>query len=89
MAVRKQKLRQRIAAQPSNSATAMGDAHPAIPGTPMVMPVSQVVIGPPYAGAVTAGYAEFSPLFLAGDRGPAVAGTGPGRWDQLRAAGRP
>jgi hypothetical protein len=89
MAVRKQKLRQRIAAQPSNSATAMGDAHPAVPGTPMAMPLSQVVVGPPYSGAVSVGYAEFAPLFLTGDQGGAVPGTGPGRWDQLRAAGRP
>jgi hypothetical protein len=89
MAVRKQKLRQRIAAQPSNAATAMGNQHPAIPSTPMAMPVAQVVVGPPYAGTVSVGYAEFAPLYLAGDRGAAVPGTGPGRWDQLRAAGRP
>ena len=89
MAVRKQKLSHRIAAQPSNEATAMGDSHPAIPGTPMSMPISQVVVGPPYAGTVTVGYSEYAPLYLTGDQGGAVPGTGPGRWDQLRAAGRP
>ena len=89
MAVRKQKLSHRIAAQSSNSATAMGDSHPAVPNTPMSMPISQVVVGPPYAGTVTVGYSEYAPLYLTGDQGGAVPGTGPGRWDQLRAAGRP
>lgn len=92
MAVRKQRLSHRIAAQPSNSATAMGEGHPSVAGmggVPMTMPISQVVVGPPYAGTVTVGYSEYAPLYLTGDQGGAVPGTGPGRWDQLRAAGRP
>ena len=55
----------------------------------MSMPISQVVVGPPYAGTVTVGYSEYAPLYLTGDQGGAVPGTGPGHWDQLRAAGRP
>jgi len=88
MAIRKQKLRDRVAAQPGNMTAAMGSMHPAVPGTPMALPLAQVVTAPANAGGyVNLGYTEMTPLWTAD--GAAVPGSGPGTWDQLRAAGRP
>ena len=91
MAVRKQRLHHRIAAQHQNSAAAMENAHPAVssvPATPMDMPLSMVVTAPDPSGQyATIAYHEAVPLFTAD--GAVVPGVPPGSWGQLHAAGRP
>lgn len=105
MAIRKQKLRHRIfggmnfgapatyaapaggnGPWPQAPAAAMGSGHPDPMGA-MTAPVSVVTVAPWTQGYVTLGMSELVPLFTAD--GAAVPGTGPGQWDQLKAAGRP
>lgn len=90
MAIRKQRLAHRVATQAQDSTAAMTGGHPAVPGTPMMMPLAEVVVVAAPGGQYTVGYQEYSPLFTPGDwSGGMIPATGPGRWDQLRAAGRP
>jgi hypothetical protein len=90
MAFRKQRLKQRITAQSTNSSVAAAGGHPPVPGTPMEMPLAQVVVGMAPGGQYSVGYQEYSPLYTPGDwTGGAIPQTAPGQWDQLRAAGRP
>lgn len=54
--------------------------------TPMLMPISTVVVSAAQGQYVTLGSMEYSPLFTTdGAMVPAIA---PGRWGQLVAAGR-
>lgn len=89
MAIRKQKLRHRIAQVGTVNAQAMGDYHPAGgPGTVMEMPVAQVLITPAdQSGYSAVAYREIQPIW--GPMGEAIPAVSPGQWGQLRAAGRP
>lgn len=61
----------------------------ASPPAVSVMPLAEVLVypSPSQAGYVTVAYRGLSPIFTAD--GAAVPGRAPGRWAQLRAAGRP
>jgi len=59
----------------------------ASPPAVMQMPLAQVIIQPADSQYVTIGMQELTPIWTAD--GAAIPGTAPGRWDQLRAAGRP
>jgi len=88
MAIRKQRLRHRIAAMGSQPAAVAASYHPAgTSQTPMVMPISAVVVSAARGQYVTLGSMEFSPLFTAD--GAVIPAVAPGRWGQLAAAGRP
>ena len=56
-------------------------------GTPMIMPVQTVTVQPTSSQYVTVGSSEYTPIYA--PDGETVPGTAPGRWDQLRQAGRP
>ena len=63
-----------------------GQASPG--GTPMVMPMSQVLVYPqPGGDYMTLAYRGLRPVFTAD--GAAIPASAPGRWGQLAAAGRP
>jgi hypothetical protein len=63
-----------------------GQASPG--GTPMVMPMAQVLVFPePGGDYATIGYRGLRPVFTTD--GAAVPASAPGRWGQLAAAGRP
>jgi hypothetical protein len=72
-------------------------SHPAVatpnggsmasPPSVMVMPLAAVVIGPVQGEYVTLGAQDLTPIFT--PDGAAIPATAPGRWVQLRAAGRP
>lgn len=64
--------------------TAGGQASP--PAV-MVMPMSLVTVQPASSQYVSAGMQDMAPLWTAD--GAAIPATAPGRWGQLRAAGRP
>jgi hypothetical protein len=99
MTARRQTLRNRIINQPAASRgisrapaaapAAAGGGHPAVPGTPMLLPVAAVYTYPtpgnPYY--VRLGLRDMQPI-IAPD-GRIIAATGPGQWGQLRQAGRP
>jgi hypothetical protein len=72
------------AAQP---VTAPVTGSAASPPAVMQMPLAQVIIQPTSSQYVTVGAQELVPIWTTD--GAAVPGTAPGRWDQLRAAGRP
>jgi hypothetical protein len=55
--------------------------------TPMLMPVSTVVVSAAQGQYVTLGSMEYSPLFTTD--GAVIPAVAPGRWGQLAAAGRP
>lgn len=76
-------LKRRLAGVESNQAAAMGSYHPAasIPGG-MTMPMTLTIVT-----ADTVQVHECAPLY-AGPLGAPVPATAPGRWFQLRAAGR-
>ena len=59
----------------------------ASPPGPQVMPLQAVVVGPVLSQYVTLGAVDLVPLVTAD--GAMVPATAPGRWNQLRAAGRP
>ena len=59
----------------------------ASPQAIMVMPVSRVTVGPTVSPYVTLGMDELVPIWSAD--GAAIPATAPGRWAQLKAAGRP
>ena len=85
---RRQKLHHRIKAQAANANGAMGGAHPyGTADTPMLMPLVAVTTSASAGGAeITSAVQDLVPLVTAD--GAVVPATGPGRWDQLRAAGR-
>ena len=57
-------------------------------GTPMVMPLAQVLVYPHPGGTYsTLGYRGLAPVYT--PDGAAVPASQPGRWGQLAAAGRP
>lgn len=92
MAIKKQKLRDRVANVGTVNTQAMGTFHPVgTEATPMVMPLAVVAVTPPsssYGGnyaAVT--YTDATTMW--GPNGEPIAATTPGSWGQLRAAGRP
>jgi hypothetical protein len=88
MAIRKQRLRHRIAAMGGQQAAVAAASHPAgTAATPMVMPLSVVVVSAAQGQYVTLGSMEYTPLFA--PDGAMIPATGPGRWGQLAAAGRP
>jgi hypothetical protein len=64
----------------------MGSGH-ASPAAVMVMPVALVTVQPTSSQYVTAGMQDLAPIWTTD--GAAVPSTAPGRWGQLRAAGRP
>src|ERR1700748_2902339 len=68
-------------------ATGRGGLSVASPPGPMVMPMPAVIIGPVTGQYVSVGAVEMVPIFTAD--GAAIPATAPGRWAQLRAAGRP
>jgi hypothetical protein len=84
MARRKQQLKHRVAAVGGTG------GHPPVPSgaTPMVMPLSQVVVsGAEGDQYVMLGSMEFDPLWATdGAMYPTVQ---PGTWGQLHAAGQP
>ena len=85
---RKQKLHHRIKGQAANSTRAMAGSHPYGSGdTPLIMPLALVQVSDEGSGSVSMAVSDLVPLVTAD--GAVVAATGPGRWDQLRAAGRP
>lgn len=59
----------------------------ASPPAMMVMPVSVVRVVPATSPYVTVGMEELAPIWTTD--GAAVPSVAPGRWGQLRAAGRP
>lgn len=84
---RRQKLHHRVKQQAANSTQAMGGAHPYGTGdTPLIMPLSLATVSDEGSGSVSMAVSDLVPLVTAD--GAVVAATGPGRWDQLRAAGR-
>jgi hypothetical protein len=92
MAIKKQKLRDRVANVGNVNNQAMGSFHPVgTEATPMVMPLALVNVtlpGGSYGGdygAVT--YQDATTMWSA--NGEPIAATVPGSWGQLRAAGRP
>lgn len=89
MAVRRQRLRHRIAAMgsPQQQAAVASGYHPAgTDQTPMVMPIAAVIVSAAQGQYVTLGSMEYSPLFTTD--GAVIPAVGPGRWGQLAAAGR-
>jgi hypothetical protein len=68
---------------PSSGVTGSAASPPAV----MVMPLQRVIIQATSSQYVTAGMEDLTPIFTAD--GAAVPATAPGRWAQLRAAGRP
>lgn len=89
MAIRKQRLRHRVAAMGTMQQQAQVAAgyHPVgTAETPMVMPVAAVVVSAAQGQYVTLGSMEYSPLFTAD--GAVIPAVAPGRWAQLAAAGR-
>lgn len=86
-------LHHRIHGQAANHTDAMGEAvmvpmeagHPAVPGTPMLLPLSRVTVNPTDDNYVTLGMQDVAPLTTAD--GAMVMATGPGSWDQLALAG--
>lgn len=64
----------------------IGQGH-ASPPSVMVMPLALVTIHPATSPYVTVGMEDTAPIWTT-DGGP-VPSTSPGRWGQLRAAGRP
>jgi hypothetical protein len=87
-AVRKHRLIHRIrgtGAQPAM--TPLPSGHPAVPG-PQVMPLAEVLTYPAGpAGYSMVAYRELVPIWA--PAGEAIPARSPGRWGQLRAAGRP
>lgn len=59
----------------------------ASPPSVMVMPVALVTVQPTSSQYVTAGMQDLAPVWTTD--GAAIPATAPGRWGQLRAAGRP
>lgn len=88
MAIRRQQLFHRIAGVGRNQKVAAAAYHPAgTSATPMVMPVSAVIVNAAPGGQyVTLGAMEYSPLWTAD--GAMVPSVAPGRWGQLKAAGQ-
>lgn len=88
MALRRgQFLHQRIKKQAANHSAAMSSAHPAGgPQTVYTMPLALVTVQPYNSNYVTLGMQDLAPIITAD--GAAVPATMPGRWDQLRQAGR-
>jgi len=70
---------------PVSGAVSGGQASPG--GTPMQMPLQTVIVQPVSSQYVTLGSAELVPM-IAADGAP-IPATAPGRWGQLRQAGRP
>jgi len=64
----------------------LGSGH-ASPPSVMVMPLALVTVHPATSPYVTVGMQDIAPIWATD--GAAVASTAPGRWGQLRAAGRP
>ena len=56
-------------------------------GTPMVMPLSRVTVARTGSQYVTVGMEGLTPVFT--PDGAAIPASAPGRWAQLKAAGRP
>lgn len=70
--------------------TTGGAASPT--GAPGVMPLAQVVVYPDPGSSgqySTIGYQGLAPIYTSGQDSAAVPATSPGRWGQLKAAGRP
>lgn len=59
----------------------------ASPPAVMVMPVARVLVGPTTSPYVTVGMEDLTPIWTAD--GAPIPASAPGRWGQLRAAGRP
>jgi hypothetical protein len=74
---------------PSGGGTAApaGGGSAASPPSVMVMPVALVQVQPASSPYVTAGMQDLTPIWS--PDGMPVPATAPGRWGQLRAAGRP
>lgn len=89
MAIRRQKLRHRVAAVGGNQARAENQ-HPQLAGSggvPMVMPLAAVLVAAPPGGQyATIGYESLTPIW--GPMGEPVPASSPGHWGQLVAAGR-
>jgi len=87
------RLKRRVASMGSSQAAAAAGYAPvtggaASPAAVSVMPLAQVTVYPaPDGQYATIAYKGLSPIFSAD--GAAVPATSPGRWAQLRAAGRP
>lgn len=67
-----------------------GAASPS--GAPGVMPLAQVVVYPDPGSSgqySTIAYQGLAPIYTSGQDAAAVPATSPGRWGQLKAAGRP
>lgn len=80
-----------VSGQNATPGTAAGyrplDSGNASPPSVMVMPLALVTVQPASSPYVTAGMQDLAPIWTT-DGGP-VPATAPGRWGQLRAAGRP
>lgn len=68
------------------TASGRGGISVASPPGPMVMPMQAVTVGPTSSQYVTLGAQDLVPLITAD--GAPVPATAPGRWGQVRAAGR-
>ena len=96
MAIRTQKLHHRIANVGNVNAQSKAAYYPAgqhggvaqIPGTPIMMPIAQVIVSPPNGGYSTIAYDGLEPIY-AGQSGEAIPASAPGHWGQVVAAGRP
>jgi len=98
------RLRHRVARSGANHQRAMASYRPvpaeitggqvtgggASPDAVSVMPLALVTLYPEPGGQYsTAAYQGLAPIFTSGQDAAAVPATSPGRWAQLRAAGRP
>ena len=87
------RLRRRVGSMGAAQTAAAAGYQPvtggaASPAAVSVMPLAQVTVYPAPGGQyATIAYKGLSPIFSAD--GAAVPATSPGRWAQLRAAGRP
>jgi hypothetical protein len=91
MAIRPVKLHHRIKAQPGYQAAPSGPVTGQHPDPGMTAgitsgPLSLVTVQPVDNNYVTLGMQEYQPIYTAD--GAIIASTGPGRWDQLRQAGK-
>jgi hypothetical protein len=69
------------------AATPVSGSEASPGGTPMIMPLQQVTVQPTSSQYCTIGSSEYTPIY--DPTGETIPGTAPGRWDQLRQAGRP
>jgi hypothetical protein len=92
MRARKQHLKHRVAKVGTVNQVAQQGYTPVTGGTAsppsvQVMPLSQIIVRPASSQYVTVGMEDLTPIWT--PDGAGIPASAPGRWGQLRAAGRP